>query len=421
MALVGKESRIVELANKISHSVTQLQSVFDAQGLPPPSFDENAIITIPREGAEAQDAVLDATAELHDLLLEPTTLILKHSANNSVGSLGFISRFDIPNMLPLGGRLTFSEIAEKTGFKESVVSRFIRDCVCMRIFCEPEPGVVEQTKASKALRAPWFLAFVRAGAEEGWGTMFKLVEALQKWPNCEEPDQTAFNIMNNTTGSYFENVANDPARAARFGAGMAIQWEFPGYQLDYLLDGYDWAALGPTKMIDLGGFKGRISIALAERYPNLDILIQDMGMNKDEAHAAVPDKLKSRINFMTHDMFQTQTVGADVYYIRQVLHDWPDKYGIKVLRAQIPVLKKGARILLNESLLPEVPGSSLPLWKERDLRAMDMGLIATMNGSERTLNEWKRMVAEADHRFVVKHVFQPIGSMLAIIEIVWEP
>ncbi|KAJ4403640.1 hypothetical protein N0V82_010617 [Gnomoniopsis sp. IMI 355080] len=413
--------RIVELAAVISKSVAELQTVLESKGVPSPSFDEDAPTRLPDECNQAQDAVLDATKELYDLLLEPTTLILKNSANNSVGSLGFIARFDIPGMVPLGGRMSFAEIAKKTGFEESVVSRLIRDAVCMRIFREEEPGFIEHTKTSKALRAPWLLGFVRAGADEGWETMSKVVEALQKWPTCEEPEQTAFNLVHNTTGSYFSNVAKDAERAARFGSGMTIQWEFPGYKLDYLLNDYDWAALGNVQVIDLGGYRGRISLALAERFPNLNMLVQDMGMNKEEAHAAVPAELKSRVNFMIHDMFETQTVAADVYLIRQVLHDWPDKYGVKVLRAQIPKLQKGSKILLNESLLPEKPGSSLPLWKERDLRSMDLGLIATMNGRERTLNEWKAIVHEADPRFVISNVFQSPDSMLAIIEIVWMP
>ncbi|WQF84527.1 Putative O-methyltransferase domain, S-adenosyl-L-methionine-dependent methyltransferase superfamily [Colletotrichum destructivum] len=421
MAIAKSTPRIVELATQISKSVADLQAVLDAKGVPSPSFDENAPPKLPKEANDAQDAVLDATTELHDLLLEPVTLVLKNSANNSMGSLGFMCRFDIPNMVPLGGKLSYAEIAKKTGFAEFVVARFMRDCVCMRIFRESEPGVIEHTKTSKALRAPWFLAWLRAGAEEGWATMLGVVDALQKWPNASESDQTSFNIMHNTTGSYFENVANDPEKAARFGAGMATQWEFPGYQLEYLLDGYDWAALGPVKVIDVGGFKGRISIALADRFPNLNMLVQDMGMNEKEAHAAVPDELKDRVNFMAHDVFGTQTESADVYFIRQVLHDWPDKYGIKLLRSQIPKLKKGAKILLNESLLPETPGSSLPLWKERDLRTMDIGLLATMNGRERTLKEWKSIIAEADPRFVLQNVVQPKDSMLAVMEIVWNP
>ncbi|KAK8120451.1 sterigmatocystin 8-O-methyltransferase [Apiospora kogelbergensis] len=281
MSPSSSSPRIVELASKIQSSVIQLQSILDAKGVPSPSFAENAPDRLPREATEAQDAVLDATQELYDLLLDSPAAVLKVTA---------------------GGRLSFAEVAKKTGFAKSVVARLLRDAMCVRIFHEPEHGMVAHTKTSKALRQPWFLAFVRAGAEEGWANMFKIVDALEKWPNCEEPSQTSYNLVHKTEGSYFDNVAKDPERAARFAAGMAIQWELPGYQLEYLLDGYDWAGLGRAKVVDLGGFRGRISVALAERFPDLDLLVEDMGMNEQEAHAAVPAHLKPRVNFLVHDM-----------------------------------------------------------------------------------------------------------------------
>lgn len=73
-----KASRIVELADTIQRSVTELDAVLRLKGLPTPSFDEDASPDpLPFEAQKAQDAVLDATAELHDILLEPTALVLK--------------------------------------------------------------------------------------------------------------------------------------------------------------------------------------------------------------------------------------------------------------------------------------------------------------------------------------------------------
>lgn len=73
-----KTSRITELAKTINNSVAELQSVLDSKGLSAPSFAEDASPdALPSEAQKAQDAVLDATAELHDILLEPTALMLK--------------------------------------------------------------------------------------------------------------------------------------------------------------------------------------------------------------------------------------------------------------------------------------------------------------------------------------------------------
>lgn len=74
------DSRIVQLARIISTCVAKIDNALVENGLPSPSFDENAPVAhLPSEISDAQDMVLDATAELHDLLLEPLHLIKKHS------------------------------------------------------------------------------------------------------------------------------------------------------------------------------------------------------------------------------------------------------------------------------------------------------------------------------------------------------
>lgn len=72
------QSRILQLAEIISASVAKIQEGLTAKSLPTPSFDENAPPTLPLELVDVQDAVLDATAELQDLLMEPMLSIHGH-------------------------------------------------------------------------------------------------------------------------------------------------------------------------------------------------------------------------------------------------------------------------------------------------------------------------------------------------------
>ena len=70
---------------------------------------------------------------------------------------------------------------------------------------------------------------------------------------------------------------------------------------------------------------------------------------------------------MSHDFFTQQPVkNADVYLIRWCLHNWSDEYSIKILRALIPALKPGARVLVNDGVLPE-PNTIDP-WDEKIMR-----------------------------------------------------
>lgn len=79
MASSQSLSRIVQLSATINEAVARLQNVLSTKGLPSPSFDEDAKFSLPEEVSETQDAILDATAELHDFLLDPVTLIGEHA------------------------------------------------------------------------------------------------------------------------------------------------------------------------------------------------------------------------------------------------------------------------------------------------------------------------------------------------------
>lgn len=49
-------------------------------------------------------------------------------------------------MVPSGGQTSFQEIATKTGLSEVNVRRVLRHAMTMRVFQEPEPGMVAHTK-----------------------------------------------------------------------------------------------------------------------------------------------------------------------------------------------------------------------------------------------------------------------------------
>lgn len=52
---------------------------------------------------------------------------------------------------------------------------------------------------------------------------------------------------------------------------------------------------------------------------------------------------------------------------------------------------------------------------------MDMLMHVTQNAKERDLEEWKNLLATADSRFRLNEVRQNEGSILALLDIVWEP
>jgi hypothetical protein len=155
-----------------------------------------------------------------------------------------------------------------------------------------------------------------------------------------------------------------PDRMSRFKGAMSFLQTFPGLENSYVINGFDWASLGEATIVDIGGSHGLVSIDIAKAFPNLRFVVQDLPKVIQDAKAELPEELSDRVTYMAHDFFTEQPVkDADIYYFRWILHDWSDKYCLKILKALIPALKSGARLLLSERCL-EAP-CTVSLAKER--------------------------------------------------------
>ena len=130
------------------------------------------------------------------------------------------------------------------------------------------------------------------------------------------------------------------------------------HHVSHLLDNYPWGEIGPCTVVDVGGSVGPTSIALAKRFPGLECIVQDLPATI--VGCAVPPELEGRLKFMAHDFFTEQPVrGADIYFFRWIFHDWSDEDSARILRCLIGALKPGARVLIQDQVVPEYHTSSL--------------------------------------------------------------
>ncbi|KAH8673371.1 sterigmatocystin 8-O-methyltransferase [Xylariales sp. PMI_506] len=418
MASSDATPRIVALAAKISSSVAELQECLSAQGVESPSFAENSPPNLPSSVSHIRDDVLDATAELHELLLEPLMLIYKFAGASNVVSIDSIVRFKILDMIPSGSQVSFEDIAEKANLDKGLVRRLLRHAITMRILREPEPGLVTHTKISKFLAIPYISAWATFESHDTWKAIPRVGEAIEKWPSSQEANESAFALANGGK-SVFEVLGSDPEAAMRFAGGMKSLDHVPGCGDAFVAKAYDWASLGDVFIVNVGGQRGSVAIDLASKFENIKLLVQDATMVIEGADSAVPNQLKERVQFMKHELFENQTVQADVYFFRMILRCWGDKYAVNILRAQIPALRPGAKILIQDACMPG-PDSVSPLWRERVMRSVDMALKFYFNSYERHLDEWKSLLATADKRFILHRVYETMESQLSMLEVHWD-
>ena len=165
----------------------------------------------------------------------------------------------------------------------------------------------------------------------------------------------------------FQELSKYPEREARYAAAMTWFSSGQGLEPAHVIKGFDWAGLKKGVVVDIGGSHGSISIALVQKFPSLHCIVQDRPAVAKLGREKLPSELTDRVSFMEHDFFTEQPVKhADVYFLRWILHDWSDTYAIQILRALIPALRPGAKIVICEMVLPE-PGT-VSIYQDRAFR-----------------------------------------------------
>ena len=126
----------------------------------------------------------------------------------------------------------------------------------------------------------------------------------------------------------------------------------------------------------------------------------------------MPSELGTRVTFMPYNFLTEQqpVKNADVYFFRWVLHNWADGYCAKILRNLIPALKPGAKIIVNDIVLPQA--GTIPHWHEARVRAMDLTMASVQNSHERELADWAEVFEQADPGFEFQGAEKPAGSEL---------
>ena len=132
---------------------------------------------------------------------------------------------------------------------------------------------------------------------------------------------------------------------------------------------------------------------------------------------SVPPQLAQRVSLTTHDFFEPQPIFAKAYFFRHIFHAFVDKQAVEILRALIPALRPGARIIINDLVMP-APGT-LPRREEKDLRMMDVLMQTVCNARERAVEDWKVLFEKADTRFKWRGAWKTSGK-LWFMEAVWE-
>ncbi|TPX08611.1 uncharacterized protein E0L32_009950 [Thyridium curvatum] len=427
--MASTTSSLVQLAESILAQTKKLDEYLASHKLPQPSFDANGPTTFPASPEEAdinavRHKLIDATKELRDLVTYPSDTLkwMIMTDHTLAASLHAISHFKVAQAVPVTGSIAFADLAKATGLSELNVARFVRRVALARIFAEPQPGHVAHTAASLLLGTdPQMQALVAHMSEEAFPASARIVDALDKFPYSGEPGESPFSLAFGGA-SFFERKMARPETMQRFAAAMG-SWS-AGDGSAHMRDCYDWAALprGAT-VVDVGGAAGHISLAVAEKFPGLEFVVEDQPPVMEQARALIassPVGVAKRVQWVAHDFFQPQpdvAKGADVYFMRYILHDWSDAYAKKILRNVVQAMGPESRLVIADAVMP--PPGLLPQCQEEVLRSFDVSMLAQLNSQERTLEMWETLLKDSsDGKLgISKVIMPPKGESVSILEV----
>lgn len=150
---------------------------------------------------------------------------------------------------------------------------------------------------------------------------------------------------------------------------------------------------------DFPDYKGRLVL---QELPHSITLAKQMGLEAD-----------GHIEAIAHDMFAPQPIkGARAYYMRSVLHDWPDHKVLEVLEQLKAVMTPGyTRLLLNEFVIK----NEKPDWRASSL---DVLLMVLMCAHERSEREWRQLIGQAG--LTITKIYTKTESTESVIEVMLE-
>ncbi|KAL9044433.1 MAG: hypothetical protein Q9214_002428 [Letrouitia sp. 1 TL-2023] len=390
-------------------------------------------LSAPPKVQDARQRLIASAARIQQVVTEPTEYLPNLAIHVRLlfgaycpYSCCIVGITTILPAIPQYGLISYSDLAETTHVPESQLRSVVRMAMTSNFLCQPSADSVAHNSVSRLfISNSGFIDWINFMTQFSAPTAAAFAEATEKWGTTDKKNQTAFNVASRTDEPLFDFFARSPKSAKQFASYMKSVQSSHGTSLNHLLTGYDWEGLGEAVVVDVGGSTCSSSVALAEAFPRLQFVVQDLPSTISNSSALLssqPDSLRSRITTQNHDFFTPQPLkDASVYLLRMILHDWPFAESILILKNHIGALKANpkARLVIMDTVLPDQAGS-IGVVEEALLRVRDLAMIQTFNSKERELGEFVELFMQArdeDGCLVLERVTKPPGSLMSVMEV----
>jgi hypothetical protein len=314
---------------------------------PPPRRAVRAVIAT-REAARRAASRIGPD----DLALFELSFSFVHSRLlGTFAELGLADHLDRPR--------TAQDLAAQLDLDADALHRVLRGLTLRGIVRLDRHGRFRLTRRGRLLRSdhprslrPWVRYLMLDATQDAWA-------ALTQTVRTGEP---AFPLVHGR--SVWTRMAEHPEEERLFAASMRRVTE---YDLPSITGGYPWPERGTV--CDVAGGVGTVLAAILRTRPAVrGVLVDAAGVLAEaEGHLAAAG-VRDRVELSRGDIFAGIEATADVYVLKDVLHDWDDERCRQILRTVRAAMPVGARVVLVETL--QQPNVADPIASLADLQML---------------------------------------------------
>jgi len=303
----------------------------------------------------------------------------------------------LPEQLVDGPR-SVEELARATGTQPALLARFLRTLASHKILVEHGDSRYALAPLGRTL-----LPGTR-GSMRGAALMLGSPHIRDSWHVLADTLRKGKTGMEIAYGcSAWEYLASHPEERRAFQDAMV---NITATDAPAFARAIDFSRA--KRVCDVGGGYGTVLAHVLAQNDHLEgVLFDDPGVLKEARPVLEAWGVADRVHLVGGDFFSAVPAGCDVYFLRQVIHDWDDARAEKILRTLRAAMQPGQRVLLYEMQRPERvsehPAFSLDL----------MMMVMTDHGRERSLAEMERLLARCG--FQPGRV-TPLAAPLGVVE-----
>jgi hypothetical protein len=276
-----------------------------------------------------------------------------------------------------GGPMAVDDVARAVGAQPDALYRVLRALASHGVFVETAPKVFASTPMGDALRgdAPDSLRpiAVSYGQAWWWNSFGRLLDAVRT-------GQVAFDLLHGE--ALFPFLSHEAGAAAVFNANMSAMTQATAAAI---AGAYPFDQV--RAFMDVGGGSGVLGAALLERWPHLRGTLLDQASAIDAARGR--GLASGRCDLLQGDFFAAVPAGADLYILKDILHDWDDVRATAILRNCRAAMAGDSKLLVIERLMPQ--GNEPAAVKD-----IDITMLVMTGGRERTLDDYERLLGQAE-------------------------